>query len=100
MKFLISEWTEKDCFNLLENFTLYVTHGEKCGKFVSINGKMESQDVPELKTNQEEADTHMFLHANHAAPEGYQTVVIKFSDVDVEVLACYLQSEISSKLII
>ncbi len=42
----------------------------------------------------------MSLHAKHAADQGHQTVVIKSPDTDVEVLACYFQSRISSKLII
>ena len=52
---------------MLGNSTLHVTYGEKCGRFISKDGKITPQDVPELNTNQEEADTCMFLHAKHAA---------------------------------
>ena len=38
---------------------------------------------------QEEADTRMFLHPAHASQQRYETIVIKFPDTDVGVLAVY-----------
>ncbi|CAC5416826.1 unnamed protein product [Mytilus coruscus] len=61
---------------------------------------MTSVECTELLSKQEEADTKMFLHAKHAADKGYDSIVIKSSDTDVEVLACYFQNCISSNIII
>ena len=55
-------------------------------------------DERELYTNQEEADTRMFLHASHASSLGHQRVAIVSSDTDVEVLACHRQSAIPTEL--
>ena len=54
--------------------------------------------MPELCTNQEEADTRMLLHAEHASQNGHQRIAIKSSDTDVEVLACYYQAVISADI--
>ena len=39
--------------------------------------------------NQEEADTRMFLHLNHAAQEGHEKAYIRTVDTDVVILALY-----------
>ena len=49
-------------------------------------------------SNQEEADTHMFLHALHASDASHQQIIIKSSDTDVELLACYFQEHISADI--
>ena len=64
------------------------------------NEIVTSVECTELLSKQEEADTKMFLHAKHAADKGYDSIVIKSSDTDVEVLACYFQNCISSNIII
>ena len=56
--------------------------------------------MPELCTNQEEADTRMLLHAEHASQNGHQRIAIKSSDTDVELLACYYQAVISADIIL
>ena len=59
---------------------------------------MTATDEVELYTDQEEADTRMFLHASHASSLGHQRVAIVSSDTDVEVLACHHQSAIPAEL--
>ena len=51
-------------------------------------------EVKDLSSIQVEADTRIFLHAKHAADNGVQSICIKSSDTDVEVLACYFQQYI------
>jgi len=70
---------------------MYVTHGNHCTKLVAIDGRMTATDETELYTDQEEADTRMFLHASHASS-------LVSSDTDVEVLACHHQSAIPAEL--
>ena len=51
-------------------------------------------------SNQEEADTRMFLHTLHASDAAHQQIIIKSSDTDVEVLACYYREYISADIFI
>ena len=51
------------------------------------------QPVPDLQSTQEEADTHVFLHAIHSAQhEGIERVVIYANDTDIIILAIYYAS--------
>ena len=52
----------------------------------------------ELCSNQEEANTRMFLHTLHASDAAHQQVLIKSSDTDVEVLAFYFWEYISADI--
>ena len=80
--------------------SLYIAHGYNCTKIVSDNGCISATTVHELCTQQEEADTRMFLHALHASQDGHQQVTIRSSDTDVEMLACYHQENIASRIVL
>ena len=54
--------------------------------------------IPELSTEQEEADTRIILHAKDAALYGSTNIIIKSPDTDIAVLACSLSHEIPSNL--
>jgi hypothetical protein len=56
------------------------------------------EDHPGL--HQEEADTKMFLRGKHAMDNGFQSIVIRSSDTDVEVLACFFSNLHGFKLFI
>ena len=77
---------------------MYVTHGNHCTKLVAIDGRVTATDETELYTDQEEADTRMFLYASHASTLGHQKVATVSLDTDVEVLACHHQSAIPAEL--
>ena len=101
LSFLVREWSENAVYaQKIKDCTFFVTHGDNCTKLVAPNGSTTASDVPELCTNQEEADTRMFLHAEHASQNGHQRIAIKSSDTDVEVLACYYQAVISADIIL
>ena len=101
LKFLVTEWTSnKKYAAIIGNRTVFVTHGSKCTRIQTQDGTISSEVCEGLLSNQEEADTRMFLHASHASRSGHQHIVIKSSDTDVEVLACYYQRNIPSKLIL
>ena len=53
------------------------------------------EKVRELKSTQEEADTHMLLHTLHAANEGYKAIVITADDTDILVICLGLNSYFS-----
>ena len=43
--------------------------------------------MPELRCDHEEADTRIFLHAQHAASNGYKSIIIAADDTDVLMIA-------------
>lgn len=45
-----------------------------------------------INCNHEEADTRMFVHANHAAASGAKTILVKANDTDVLVIAISIMS--------
>ena len=100
MEFLADVWGTHQCFaKKIGERTLFVTHGESCSKIsVDAQGSISSSIVLELCSNQEEADTRMFLHALHASDAAHQQILIKSSDTDVEVLACYFREYISADI--
>lgn len=74
---------------------LFVTCDEKCFKITYS----QVEEIEELKSNHEEADTRIFLHAKHAAAT-FGTVVIVADDTDVLIIALYLSQFISNNLLI
>ena len=58
------------------------------------------EEVSQLASDHEEADTHMFLHAQHAAKASEsENVVIKSCDTDVFIIALAYASTSSSRII-
>lgn len=99
MSFLVNEWSTNQAYaQKIGNRTLYITHGNQCTKIVATEDRIAATDVADLSTNQEEADTRMFLHASHASTNGHQGVAIISSDTDVEVLACHHQAAITADI--
>ena len=60
---------------------------EECHMLVEWEDLVHDVRVDELCTSQQEADTRILLHANHAAKEGNSCVVTESRDTDVAVLA-------------
>lgn len=63
----------------IKDKVLYVTCGAECFKLI----RQQCTEVPDLTSTQEEADTHLLLHADHAAKTGYKTLVVTAEDIDV-----------------
>ena len=57
-----------------------------------------TEEVPELRSCQEEANTRLLLHAAHAANEGYDAMVISSEDTDVFVLLLAFYENINAGL--
>lgn len=77
-----------------------ITHGCACTRISVVEGRVVSILVPELQSNQEEADTRMILHALHASRHGHSQICIRSSDTDVEELACHHQDVIPADITI
>ena len=54
-------------------------------------------DVPDLSSNQEEADTRIILHAINAAKQGADTIVVQSPDTDVLVLPIHHRPQIPAR---
>ena len=99
LNFLAREWSENVVYaGKIKEHTLFVTHGDNCTKRSASGGTITACTVLEPCSNQEEADTRMFLQANHASQNGHQHIAIRSSDTDVEVLACYYQAVIAADI--
>ena len=100
VKFLVNEWKKPAFRDRLAHKTMYVTLQSECWKLQRASVEL----VPELKSNQEEADTCMLLHARQAMMSG--PVVIHSDDTDILILLlshshslhqCYIKKGKSSK---
>ena len=79
---------------------MFMTSRESCWQIYPENkDTMRSEDVPLLSFTHEEADTRMFLHAKHAS-HGYDVILIKSSDTDVEVVALHHCHNIKARMFI
>ena len=94
LAFMAQEWQQLPYQALLESKTLYVTHGEGC---IKITGQ-SVEDVPELKSRQEEADIRLLLHAKHAASSGISAAIVVADDTDVFLLSVAFCKEIPASL--
>ena len=64
----------------------------------TIGMQVQKVVVPELQSEQEEADTKMFLSAQFASTLGFQSVKIITIDSDVAILALYFASNIKTHI--
>ena len=70
-----------------------MTCGDKCFKLTAER----SEEVNEMKTAQEEADTRMLLHAKQAAAD-YDSIIVVTGDIDVLILCMVVQARIDCNL--
>ena len=96
----LKEWTSDKYARKLGEKIIVLNVEEKCYKLQASNEKVLATALPELDSNQEEADTRIFLHAFHGAQNGHSSIIVKSSDTDVEVLALYYRFDIHSRLYI
>ena len=73
---------------------------DKAFCITSQNGITDVRAVEELTSKQEEADTKMFLCAQHAASLGFGSANIITVDSDVVILCLYYQSRINLSLVL
>ena len=67
IEFIYKDWTTNEAYiHLLENKEIYVTVKDKAYGIKVVHGFFKSDPVWELESQQEEADTKMFLCVAHA----------------------------------
>jgi len=75
-------WRKPPSREKLANKELYTTCGTKCYKLTADT----VQEVIELSSEQEEADTRLLLYAKHAGTPHVKAVIISSEDTDVRIL--------------
>ena len=100
ISFLCEHWCTYASSHLSNLDVLYVTSKEKCYSFsrgMADNALVFCDEVSELKSSHEEADTRLLLHAKHAAIEN-DRIIIKSPDSDVFLLCIAMQRVIEKDL--
>ena len=98
IKFFVTYWQNDKYADSVGDKVIFVSPKHTCYKLSKMSHKIRLERVEELCSTQEEADTKIFLHANHAAALGHSSILIKSSDTDVEVMALYFKWDIQARL--
>ena len=97
---LCEYWRACSSFQLGTVSTIHVTAKENCYVLYageSPSDRVRSVEVSLLRSNHEEADTPLILHAKHAAAT-HNDVIIKSPDTDVLILSIAMQQRIENEM--
>ena len=75
MQFFFHCWSKCNPAKL-KGIPEYITHGNKCHRIAPSAGGLAVEDIAELLSDHEEADSRLFLHAQHASRD-HQNIVIR-----------------------
>ena len=95
--FLCKDWTEKCPALIPEGKQFVIGGGFQDNIFAICIDRQGATPIPELFSNQEEADTRMLLHANHCK-ENCDRIVFWSPDTDVAVLCVHFQEKIGKEI--
>ena len=99
--FLLGDWnTHPKHHQLISTKTIYFTTRKDVFKLNVIGVDTQCQPVIELSSNQEEADTKVFLAVKLAQEIGCTDAVIYTADSDVAILAMYYSRRLSINLFV
>jgi len=96
-EFLLKQWSGDSYTDRIGNCHVYCTVESKCFRLYVDDSKVVCEEIHELNSNHEEADTKILLHAKHASENGEITIIIKSPDTDV---ACHLCNQIPARLLV
>ena len=101
LQYLFDTWKTVKVSDL-RGVTVFFAYGSKCHAFSSPSGSgpdqiVDVQEIVELNSTQEEADTRMYLHASYAAKTCTDVIIIS-PDTDVLVIGVSLQPLIDAQL--
>ena len=82
IKFIVAQWASSPHFNNIERGKFYATVDDECMEL----SKDGARSIEQLRSNQEEADTRMFLHLIDGC-RTYNNFVIHTPDTDVFMIA-------------
>ncbi|XP_065184634.1 uncharacterized protein LOC135815285 [Sycon ciliatum] len=99
MQFLFNHWKSAECAQLLQGGCVVITVRDMAYLLKANGDHVAYEEVPNLRSTQEEADTRMLLHAYHASADYSTGLVIRSPDTDVLVLCIALASSIPARLL-
>ena len=100
--FLCEYWCTYETSKLNNLECMYITSKDRCYLLVpgsSPNAVLLHQEIRELESNHEEADTRLLLHSQHAS-FSHDRIIVKCSDTDVFVLCIANQNNITKPLLL
>ena len=101
VKFLLEDWADETRFiDVISYKKIYVNVESKFFVLQVENGSVTCSESEELETEQEEADTKVFLCCAHAASAGLNDVCISTVDTDIAIYALYFNDKISVRIIV
>ena len=94
LQFIYEDWCQKVKKLLPSKLKLFIGGGfkERSRSVMVTNCKV--QKVPQLQSEQEEADTRIILHVQYAAITGSKRIIVRASDIDVVTLCIHYFSKI------
>ena len=98
--FLCEYWCTYQTAKLNNLECIYITSKDKCYLLVpgsSPNAVVQHEEVQELESDHEEADTRLLLHSQHASIS-YDSIIVKCSDTDMFLLCIANQNNIGKPL--
>lgn len=102
LTFIVEQW--KKASSLIPgNIDIYATQGEDCFKiYKSADNTLVVEEVQDLHSNQEEADSRMLLHAYQASKSSSTIgdIIICTVDTDVFILALWVSNLLHNRLIL
>ena len=101
LSFLKDEWLNPAYASILEGHSFYFATESNCYLYTAPDEHVQRQEIPELESNHEEADTRLIFHANIAAEvhEGLiPNVVVRSIDTDVFILLVHHSKFINAQL--
>ena len=101
LSFLKDEWLNPAYASILEGHSFYFATESNCYLYIAPDEHVQRQEIPELESNHEEADTRLIFHANIAAEvhEGLiPNVVVRSIDTDVFILLVHHSKFINAQL--
>ena len=102
VKFFLNDWSDPERFKSTIGDTLiFFTLESRCYQLRVVDNKVVSKLEEDLCSNQEEADTKMFLCCNHATQLiPHPNICVSTVDSDVAILAVYYKAQIPCNLFV
>ena len=99
-KFLASEWESPRYAHLIGERNVFISYLGACYHFFVHDGEVVREEVGELKTNHEEADTLICAHVKSIAKEMDHTcnIVIRGSDKDIAVILLHHCGDMATRI--
>lgn len=100
VEFLCIHWSTYLSSQLNSLTEVYLTSRDKCIRLaprLCNSDPVLKEEVPELESDHEEADTRLILHAKHAS-SSHDRIIVKTPDTDVFLLCTAMQTSIAKPL--